>query len=156
MLFCLRGRASLDRRRLVGGLDGVGICRGRLCSLRVGGVEDMVCLRHHGVQAIRRVRAFFHVQGVRRRRAIPHVWDDHHRAISRADLRCIRANRRAVDIHHHHASLCVFPSLYVHPERCPTGPSQHLTWTNGHWQLESRILSPQGYPHRGSQRPKPL
>lgn len=102
MLICLRGRAGLDRRRLVGVCRG----RGRLCILRVLGVEGSVCLRRLGVQAI------------------AHVWDGHHRAISRADLRRIRANLRAGDTHRHRASLRVFPNLYVHPERCPL--SHHL------------------------------
>lgn len=87
MLFFLRDRAGLDMRQLVGVCRG----RGRLCILRVLGVEGSVCLhRHLGVQAI-----------------------------ARADLRRIRANLRARDIHRHRASLRVFPSLYVHPERCP-------------------------------------
>ncbi|KAF4761470.1 hypothetical protein HAV15_006589 [Penicillium sp. str.  len=82
----------------------VGVCRGRgrLCILRVLGVEGSVCLhRHLGVQAIAR------------------AWDDHHRAISRADLRRTRTNLRARDIHRHRASLRVFPDLYVHPVRFP-------------------------------------
>lgn len=76
----------------------VGVYRGRsrLCILCVLGAEGSVCLRrHHGVQAI-----------------------------SRADLRRIRANLHARDIHRHRASLRVFPILYVHPEIFPL--SHHL------------------------------